>query len=348
MNGMSYILGIDGGNSKTHALIVNDQGIPTGFGEAGASDYQEVGIEQACLAWKAAMQKALDQADIQHYDLADACFCLAGADLPEDYLILKAQVGDLLPKTHTWVKNDTIAALRAGLYETSFGVTVVVGTGFNAAVRGHEGQEFVMPGLGYLSGDYGGGRWLGRQVIRAVMRAWDGRGPQTILSRLVLEHMGVKDELELIRLMRSDKAAQRDIHELVPLVFEATSLGDTVAQSLLITLGEEVGLAASVLIHRFCLENEPVPVVLSTSVFRGKGPLLLDVITRYVHRSAPQARVIIPEFLPVVGAVIEAMDETGIRLDNTALNNLRRGIMDRFPALIRPSWTGGTLIESHA
>ncbi len=348
MSAMSYLLGIDGGNSKTHALIVNNQGIPSGFGEAGASDYQEIGIEQACLAWKAAIQKAINQADIQLSDLSDACFCLAGADLPEDYLILKARVGDLLPKTRICVKNDTIAALRAGLYETSHGVTVVVGTGFNAAVRSHEGQEFVMPGLGYLSGDYGGGRWLGRQVIRAVMRAWDGRGPQTILSRLVFKHIGVKDELELIRLMRSDVGARRDIHELVPLVFEATNLGDMVARSLLTALGEEVGLAASVLIHRFGLENEPVPVVLSTSVFRGKGPLLLDVITQYVHRSAPQARVIIPEFLPVVGAVLEAMDETGIRLDDTVYNNLRRVIIDRFPALIRPSWKGETFVEAQA
>jgi N-acetylglucosamine kinase-like BadF-type ATPase len=340
-NAMRYILGIDGGNSKTHALITDERGVPSGFGKAGASDYQEVGIEQAEQAWSMAIHLASDQAGTQPDEITAASFCLAGADLPEDYVLLQKTVGQLLPQAKVKVKNDTIAALRAGLYESSYGVTVVVGTGFNAAGRSHRGQEIVMPGLGYLSGDYGGGRWLGRQVIRAVMRAWDGRGLKTTLSRLVLNQMGVNDEPELIRLLRCADDIQGRILGLVPLVFEAAYQGDAVARSFLVALGEEVGLTASVLIHRLGLENESVPVVLSTSVFRGKGPLLLEVITKSIHRTAPLARVVIPEFLPVVGAVLEAMDDTGICLDKTVFENLRHGILDRFPTLIRPNGTGG-------
>jgi N-acetylglucosamine kinase-like BadF-type ATPase len=336
---MGAILGIDGGNSKTHALIVDERGVPLGFGESGPSDYQEVGIELAEKAWLKAIHQASSQADIRLADITDASFCLAGADLPEDFDLLRGRVEQLLPHTSVKVKNDTIAALRAGIYESSYGVTVVVGTGFNAAGRGRGGQEIVMPGLGYLSGDYGGGRWLGRQIIRAVMRAWDGRGPKTMLTDLVLEHMGVRDELGLIRLLRCDADAP-GIHDLVPLVFEAAYLGDTVARSLLIALGEEVGLTASVLIHRLGMENESIPVVLSTSVFRGKGPLLLEVITKSVHRTAPLARVIIPEFLPVVGAVLETMDETGIQLDKIVFSNLRQGILERFPFLIHLDGSG--------
>jgi N-acetylglucosamine kinase-like BadF-type ATPase len=337
---MGAILGIDGGNSKTHALITDERGVPFGFGESGASDYQEVGIDLAEKAWLTAIHQASSQAGIQPDDITDASFCLAGADLPEDYTLLQSRVEQLLPQTNVKVKNDTIAALRAGLYESSFGVTVVVGTGFNAAGRGYGGQEIVMPGLGYLSGDYGGGRWLGRQVIRAVMRAWDGRGPKTMLSELVLKYLGVCDELELIRLLRCDTDVQGSIHDLVPLVFEAAYLGDAAARSLLTSLGEEVGLTASILIHRLGLVNESVPVVLSTSVFRGKGPLLLEVITQSVHRSVPLARVIIPEFLPVVGAVLEAMDKTGIQLNRTVFGNLRQGILDRFPFLIHLDGSG--------
>jgi N-acetylglucosamine kinase-like BadF-type ATPase len=337
---MGCILGIDGGNSKTHALITDEHGVPYGFGEAGASDYQEVGIDQAERAWLRAIRQASDQAGIHPDEITDASFCLAGADLTEDYVLLQSRVDQLLPHAMVKVKNDTIAALRAGLYESNFGVTVVVGAGFNAAGRGHRGQEIIMPGLGYLSGDYGGGRWLGRQVIRAVMRAWDGRGPKTTLSKLVLDQTGVNNEQELIRLLRCSADIQGRILDIVPLVFEAAYQGDAVARSLLVTLGEEVGLTAIVLIRRLGLENESVPVVLSTSVFRGKGPLLLEVITQFVHRSAPLARVNIPEFLPVVGAVLEAMDEAGICLDKTVFANLRQKILDRFPTLIRPDGEG--------
>jgi hypothetical protein len=94
------------------------------------------------------------------------------------------------------------------------------------------------------------------------------------------------------------------------------------------------------LIHRLGLENEPVPVVLSTSVFRGKGPLLMEVTTNFIHRTAPLARVVIPEFLPVIGAVLEALDDANITLESTVFENIRHGILDRFPTLIRLQGAG--------
>ncbi len=330
---MSIYLGIDGGNSKTHALIVTMEGKVLGFGASGGSDFQEVGIEEARLAWSKAINEALDQANLPLDQLRFGCFCLAGADLPEDYELLYQTAEQLMHPVKVVVKNDTIAALRAGLHRNVCGVTVVVGTGFNAAGRGKDGQEIILPGLGYLSGDYGGGRWMGRQIIRAVLRAWDGRGPQTILRQPVLETMGVGDEVELMRCLRQNCAQDR-ILELVPLLFNAAYEGDEVAQSLLTFLGVEVGRTAGVLIRRLGLEKEEVPVVLSTSVFRGKGPLFLDVITETVHRVAPKAHIVTPAFVPVVGAALEALSISGITIDESLLKTLHLELMQKFPELI--------------
>lgn len=331
---MAYWLGIDGGNSKTHALIVDDRGWPTGFGASGGSDFQEVGLVVAQREWRVAIQAAIDASGLEWGEIDLACFCLAGADLPEDYSYLDKATAEVMYPVRTLVKNDTMAALRAGLHEAAFGVTIVVGAGFNAAGRGKQGEEIVLPGLGYISGDYGGGRWLGRQMIRAIMRAWDGRGKPTQLTALALDAMGIADELELIRHLRQEENAREELHKLVPLLFEAAYEGDEVAQMLLIRLGQEVGLTANTLIRKLGLEEEEVPIVLSTSVFRGKGPLLIDVVTTVVHQVAPKAKVMVSEFLPVVGAALDALEEGHVRVDRKLLKTLRSGLAERYPDLL--------------
>lgn len=330
---MAYFFGIDGGNSKTHALIINELGNVYGFGASGGSDFHEIGIELAQEVWESAINQALSQKGLKRKDFQCGCFCLAGADLPEDYELLESVVEKIAFPMKVVVKNDSIAALRAGLHKKTFGVTVVVGTGFNAAGWGKNGEEIVLPGLGFISGDYGGGRWLSRQIIRAVMRAWDGRGQKTTLRERVFTKMGVQDEIELIRCLH--KGNYRDqILELVPALFDAAYEGDEVAQSLVIFIGREVGETANALIRRLSLQDEEVPIILSTSVFRGKGPLFLDVITETVHRTAPKARILMPEFVPVIGATLEAISVSGIPIQQALLDNLRKELRDRYQGLI--------------
>lgn len=330
---MSIFIGIDGGNSKTHALIITEEGQVLGFGASGGSDFQEVGLEAARREWSKAIHEALLQANLHLDQIQLGCFCLAGADLPEDYELLHHAAEETIHPMKVVIKNDTIAALRAGLHQNLYGVTVVVGTGFNAAGRGKDGQEIILPGLGYISGDYGGGRWMGQQIVRVVMRAWDGRGPATMLRQPVLKVMKVHNEIELMRYLRGECPPDH-ILELVPLLFDAAYEGDEVAQSLLTFLGKEVGLTAGVLIRRLGLEKEEVPVVLSTSVFRGKGPLFLDVITETVHRIAPKARILTPVFVPVVGAALEALDISGVAINETLLKTLQRDLSKKYPELI--------------
>jgi N-acetylglucosamine kinase-like BadF-type ATPase len=291
-------------------------------------------MEKARTAWCQAMTEALSQAGMSRQDISQSCFCLAGADLPEDYALLNQAIDEIAHPMKVFVKNDSIAALRAGLHDNSFGVAVVVGAGFNAAGRGKDGQEIILPGLGYISGDFGGGRWIGHQIIRAIIRAWDGRGPATALRQAVFESMGVKDELELIRFLRQN-SHQNQILDLVPVLFDVAYEGDPVAESLLTFLGTEVGVTAGTLIRRLALEDEEVPVILSTSVFRGKGPLLINVITDTIHRIAPKAHIVMPDFIPVVGAALEALAARGLPFHPGMLSNLRYELIANYPELIR-------------
>jgi glucosamine kinase len=98
------------------------------------------------------------------------------------------------------VGDDTDAAL-AGAFRGGPGVVVIAGTGSGAAGRDGAGREVRVGGHGFLLGDEGGGYWIGREAVRAALRAQDGTGPPTALR-------GVVD-----RAFRSVESVEREVHE---------------------------------------------------------------------------------------------------------------------------------------
>lgn len=310
---MRYVVGVDGGATKTHALVVDETGQRAGFGQSGGSNYHSIGLQAARDEIQRAVLDALAQARLAPDALAMACYCLAGADLAEDFDLLREALSERGLSRQLMIKNDTMAALRAGLTR-NWGVAVICGTGFNAAGIGADGREARLYGLGAISGDWGCGGRLSEEIIRAVMRAWDGRGKLTALTGLVLSRLCVASEEELLVKLHHREIPRSELLDLVPLLFTAALAGDRVAGSLVIQMGTEVGVSANALIRRLGLETTDVEVVLGGSVFKGEGPLLVDTITEVVHRQAPRARIKPLAHEPVTGAALLALEGLGITI----------------------------------
>jgi len=328
---MGLVLGVDAGATKTFALIADERGRILGFGQGGPGNHQVAGPEPALAEIRRACEEALARAGASP-PVELGFFGLAGADLPVDFALLTPAIEDMGLAQQVRIKNDTMVALRAGL-KRSWGVAVICGTGFNAGGIGPDGREVQLPGLGALSGDWGGGGDIAREVIRLICRAWDGRGQLTMLTEMVLEALGLPSVEELIsQLYQSEfdyypgQFDQRRLLDLVPLVFEAAYQGDQVAQDLLVRVGTEVGITASAIIKRLGVEDTDVEVVLGGSVFKGKGPLLVDTVTQVVHRVAPRATIVLPEFEPVVGAVFLALESLGVGVNEAVYANVRASL----------------------
>jgi N-acetylglucosamine kinase-like BadF-type ATPase len=312
---MRVVLGVDGGSSKTHAVLVDETGRLLGFGKAGIANQHTDGLESGLREVTTAVRMALQAAQLQPQDVELGCFCLAGADVPEDFRILKSALEALNLARRVVVKNDTAAGLRSGLTR-SWGVVIICGTGFNAAGRGRDGKEIGLPSLGPLSGDWGGGGTLGVEAVGAVMRAWDGRGQPTMLTRLVLDALHVANEEELLMGLHlyNGPISREHILALTPLIFEAAEAGDQVARELAIRMGTEVGVTANVFLRRLDLADTDAEVVLAGSVFKAKGSLLIDTATRIIHDASPQARIVRPRFEPVAGAALSALEMVGVQV----------------------------------
>src|SRR5262245_35757184 len=79
------LLGIDGGGSKTRALITDRSGAPLGEGIATSSNYHRVGFDGATSAIKTAIADAFEHAQLVPVRFAAATFGLAGVARPADH-----------------------------------------------------------------------------------------------------------------------------------------------------------------------------------------------------------------------------------------------------------------------
>lgn len=298
-------LGVDGGGSKTAALLADEQGQVHGRGLSGAANYQIVGMEQTVASVRQAVEEAL-----QGRTPDAICYCMAGADMPYDFEQLRDALGSLGFTCPTVIHNDVISIFRAGS-RFPYGVGIVCGTGFNAGGISKDGREFRLPALGAITGDCAGGEHLGVGAMGAAFRAWDGRGQPTLLAEAILRTFNAPDFETLADWYVQQKIEYQQIRELAPLVFEMAEQGDAVAQRMIREQGAELGTAANAVLRRLHLTNADCDVVLGGSVIHGKGRLLMDTVNEIVHELNPAAIVRRLDVPPVAGAVLLAADLTG-------------------------------------
>jgi len=315
-----HVLGIDGGNSKTLAVVGDDTGRVLGVGRAGSGSHQAIGLAGALENIRMAAETALQTGEVRVSQVDMVYYALAGADLPEDFELLRPALRELQLAQAIKLNNDSIGALRSGT-DNPNAIVVVLGAGTVAAGHNAAGKEIRLPALGWISGDWGGGGELASEAIRTAVRAHDGRGSRTALETIVLEAYAVADADALVhRLYLSGARGQEQddrnrFYGLAPRVFEAADAGDAVAIELVDRQAGEVVVTAVALLRRLDLLDTPADVVLAGSLFKTKGTLLIDTIRSGLARSAPAAHVVLPNLEPAVGAYFCGLDELGIGVD---------------------------------
>lgn len=309
-------LGLDGGGTKTAALLVNSDGQVVGSGKAGGSNYHTVGIDAAYASVQAAVAEALAgrQPDA-------ACFSMAAADLPHDFAKLTTKLTELPLNCPFTVRNDVLGALRAGS-RFAHGAVVVCGTSYNAAAISKSGREFRLPALGPISGDVAGGRRLATRALGAAFRSWDGRGEPTLMADLILSQLGAPDFDTVANRWGQNQISDEQLKSLAPLVFEASEAGDVLARQFVYEQALELGISANAVLRQTGLQDTDCDVVLAGSIFYAKGTLLMETLTETIHAFASGVQIKRLSIQPVVGAVQLAADSAGVQFPDQFIANL--------------------------
>ncbi|RIE11092.1 hypothetical protein SMC3_00790 [Candidatus Cryosericum hinesii] len=314
---VTYYLGVDGGTTRTKAVIGDDAGHIVGSGEGGASNYQIVGLEAAISGITDAVHEALTAAGLSLPQIERAVFGLSGMDLPKDREMLSAALTTTFPGLIFDLVNDTWIMLKAGS-DKGWGIALVCGGGANACACSREGTWVTLRSLGYESGLRGGGLDMLRDILHYAFLSHDGTGPKSVLEQAVLNVTGAPDydTLQLLFLEAvQDTAGHGELlHRalaIVPLVFDGATAGDEVCRRILMLQAESLAEGITGLVHKMGFEHEVVDVVLGGSVFGGGNPAFIDRLTLLTHEVAPLARLQPPLLDPVLGAYVMALQTMG-------------------------------------
>ncbi len=307
---MSLVLGIDGGGSKTHAVVTDDEGNLMGFATNGPSNWETVGLRGAADSLNDAVSKALAPTGKGMRDLKAAAFGLAGVDWPSDVPRMNGVIAQLgLGCDHELV-NDSIVALRAGTSDRH-GVVLVAGTGAVAAGVNRAGDAFRTLGQGVMLGDVGSASDVSDAAVRAVADAYVGRGPQTSLTELLCSLAGCHSAEEFLEQYSRGIEPPRTA---APTVLRAAEAGDAVAVRIVRWAGSSLGETAVVIARRLDMLADEFDVVLAGGLFRGASTLLEQAVQDALGPHVPGARLVRLEPPPVVGAVLMALEQYGVEL----------------------------------
>ncbi len=304
------VLGVDGGNTKTIALVARPDGVVVGAGRGGCADMYGSSVEAAVGEVEAAVQASLPDG-AEFGDVRTAVFSLAGADWDEDKAELDAALSALLPGARVTVVNDAIGALRAGV--TDVGVSVVCGTGGCVGSRGRGGSEWHSSWWGLHTGAWA----MGSDALAAVYAAELEIGPRTGLTAAALEVFGEPTVESLLHsFSRRNGRHPWEAALLAPSLLRLALEGDELASTVVEDHGEKLGSMAWVAARKVGLEP-PYPLVLLGGVMRGTGAeLLIDAIMLRV----PGAEPVRPTREPAAGALLLALDRAGVSYDPAAVD----------------------------
>jgi glucosamine kinase len=272
-----FALGIDGGGSKTLAVIVNEQGEEIGRGLSGSANYNTVGLEEALKHVSEAVEQAARSAHCQ-LPLSKAWLGLAGLDRQADYDLIYPRVQGLAKRVR--LTNDG-ELLLAGL-EEQVGVVLVSGVGSIALGRDRAGHKARSGGWGHILGDEGGGYIIAQRALQAVLRASDGRGPQTALRERILRAWNLQNVDELIGEIYNEPEKAK-IASLSSAVMLTARAKDQVAASIVQQAARELAIAVNAVCQALEFPNQDIPLALGGGLLLNEADFCTQVIRQIRH-----------------------------------------------------------------
>ena len=294
------LIGLDGGGSKTLALLADAEGRVIGRGGAGASNYQNIGATAAWVALDTAIAAAFADAGLEQSAVGAVGLGLAGVDRPEDRALFEGWAAGRFGGAPLVIANDAELVLAAGT-PAGWGIALISGTGSIVFGRSPHGEMARAGGWGHILGDEGSGYAIGVDALRTIMRAFDGRGAATALTEAVLAHWSLKTPPDLVGRVYRESDSTAEIATLAALVDAAAGNGDAVAADILHAAGRDLAITVEAVARGLALPI-PMPCALAGGVIV-KGQQVRAAFLAAVDALGLRLGPITPVTEPAQGAV---------------------------------------------
>jgi len=303
-----YIVGVDGGGSKTEAVIVDTENMEIiGYGVSGPSNYHNIGINRAVINIMDSIIKALENSMLEIEIFDSLCIALAGLDTRYDMRYVRDRLVAFNWSKKIVIEHDAHEALMAGSYGNP-GISVIAGTG--SIAYGWDGKNRYIAGdHGWLLGDQGSGFWIGYQALQMAVKMLDGRIPRGPLADLVLKHFNVRDKEELSYTIYQLGFSVEMVASLAPIVKKAYEAGDQIAEKILKNAASELAEAVKAVARK-------LSIIGRFNVYYTGGIFNIDIIreefVNILTRDIPGVVAERLKYRPVLGALVIAAKSIGL------------------------------------
>lgn len=308
-----YVLAIDGGGTKTSAVICDELGNIYAKVVTTRSNPTAMDVHYFQSTIHDILQN-LQQQNPQVFSAIDSCFAgMAGVKELQAEEVVETIVRKYVPKTaHVFVDNDALIALYAGTLGKA-GIVQIAGTG--AITMGYDREQHFhrVGGWGYLFDDEGSGYDLGVQVLKAIFQSYDGRGEPTALTDVVLRYFSVENVPQLIECVYGEEHPRTVIAPLSKYIFDVAEKGDRVAIKIIDGACKKYYVAIKACYAHMAWKEGDVPVVLVGGVFNNEA-YFLPKLQQFAQADEIPLQFMAPVLQPIGGAVIAAFKQINVQL----------------------------------
>ena len=304
----AIVIGIDGGGTKTRAIVADEHGNQVAEVIGAASAVRPGEVEASAEVIAATVADALASCEMTHVIPRVLCVGVAGVGREAERQALWQALVEREIAAEVVVHTDFSVALDDAFAEGP-GILLVAGTGSVAFGRGPSGTMARAGGWGPVFGDEGGGSWIGRRALSIVSAASDGREPETALTGALLTAAQLNETTELIGW--AAKATPAELASLAPVVMSVADSGDLRANSLLSLAVEELVVHVRALARQlFGDERAAISVALSGGLLK-RGTTLRKRLEHRLKSAVPGAQLRVEEVIAARGAVRGALRYLG-------------------------------------
>ncbi|MCK9426474.1 MAG: hypothetical protein M0Q21_10585 [Ignavibacteriaceae bacterium] len=301
---MSFLIGIDGGGTKTHAVLTNLQGEKLFECFSGPSNFLILGTEKVSETILSLIDSCKNYFNISYSDISAVLLGTTGAGRRPDAELLENDFQSFLQQKNISVNNfrvesDARIALE-GAFSGKPGSILIAGTGSIMFGKDKEGTIHRVGGFGRYIGDEGSGYSIGKKALTAIAKSFDGRSEKTILSELISEKFGISSSEKLITEVYKNNF---DIASPTPLVLLAAEIGDTTAVQIIESETDELILHIKAMKEK--IDDDVLSVAFIGGILSGKN-FYSDLFTKKIKAQIPNCQVKPPDYPPEYGAILMA------------------------------------------
>ncbi len=309
-----FILGVDGGATKTQCILTDIEGNRNDMIQWGPLNHESMpgGFGQLKQELDKLLSLILTRNNIHLGEIEYSVWGLAGVDTKRQHACI-SEILSKLGLARFLLCNDAYLGIKAGS-PSGVGICAINGTGCSVAGINSRGDMLQIGGLGGLTGDRGGGTSIGTAAVRSVYYYLFKCGRYTQMKELMFKKLEVSSKYDFLDMLTQKiEEGEIKISDLNKFAFEAADLGDEVATELLMGIGNDYGASINGMIQELQFKREKTfDVVLAGSVnVKESNALLVKALKETVLSKNEGCSISFKtlENPPAAGAVIWGLEQ---------------------------------------